>query len=621
MKQIIVLAVIFVALLAAVVVKETSRPDAGSLRDQVSLQRLGPAAFTPEEVTAIEIAGPGGADPFTVTRTGDVWVVDGAFRAPAAAGIADRLVEAVAESRGELRLDDSSALAKFDLTPERASTVTLRNAAGSVLAQFALGRSSGTQGAFVRPTFDGVRDGAYAVSQDLRAALGLSQTQPGAADPEAPAAAHFHDIHMPNLALDDTTRVEILSPNWTVAFEKAGVEWAAVEGAPSVPMRPSGIRQLVSTLGGAFTAKSLVNPAEREALGLNAPLYRVTAVLADGTRRSAIGAADRAGKRFFVRLDVEQDPDVVYECQQYAWEQLFPPGSQLFEFPSLGVANKGLGQVRVEKAPETFAMTRAGGDPSVAWQVVEPGWGLVPAETPIRNYVTLLSGVRATDWYGGSAPFSQEALVRYGAEGTSPDALSELRIGQEAPGGNGRLAILANAPDRIVVLPQATVDRLLPDVLSMFEARPLTGTVPADVTGVKVSFLQGDSADPLLFELTRDEAGEWTVRHGAEASPGDRNAIASWLDDLIRVELDARSDYTGPARYEIEVRRGERVTTMGFGPVDDGDQSVLLGGAGFVTSATIEIPDAGTLVATDAGGENPGDGTGNDDSDSPDDDE
>jgi hypothetical protein len=609
MKQIGVLAILFVALLAAVIVKETSRPEAGSLRDQVSLQRLGPVAFTPEEVVAIEIAAPGGESSFALTRNDDVWLVEGAFRAPAAAGVVEQLLQAVSESRGELRLDDAAALAKFDLTPERASAVTLRNAAGTAVAQFALGRSSGTQGAFVRPTFDGVRDGAYAVSQDLRAALGLARTQPGDTDPAAPQAAHFHDVHMPNLALDDTARVEIVSPNWALAFEKAGAEWAAVEGAPDLPMRPAGIQQLVRTLGTAFTATSLVDPAERSALGLDDAAYRVTAVLADGTRRSVIGAADREAKRFFARLDVEQDPDVVYECQQYAFERLFTPGSQLFEFSSLGVENKGLGQVRIESVPETFAMTRAGNDAQADWTVVEPGWGLVPVETQVRNYVTLLNGVRPVDWYAGSEPFTEEAVVRYGAEEDDPATLTALRIGQAAPDGVGRLAILATAPERIVVLAESTVERLLPDVLSMFEARPLTGTVPADVTGVKASFLLRDSADPLLFELTRDDEGDWMVRHGEETSPGNGNAIASWLDDLIRVELEARSDYTGPAMYEIEVRRGDVVTTLGFGPAEGGTQPVMIGGAGFLADREIEVPEAASLVAEMKSGENPGDGT------------
>jgi hypothetical protein len=555
-KQIGVLAVLFVVLLAAVIVKETSRPTAGSLRDQVPLQRLGPGTFTADDVAAIEIAGPAGADPFRVVRSGDVWVVEGAFRAPAAAGHVDTLLQAVVEARGELRLEDPSALSKFDLSAERASTVVLRDAAGTALADFALGRSSGTQGAFVRPRFEGVRDGAYAVSQNLRSALGLPRTQPGAADPELPRAAHFHDVNLPNLALEETASVEVESPLWKVTFVKSDVEWSAADGAPDLPLRPSGIRQLVQTLGGSLTATTLVDPAQREELGLNAAPYRVTAVLPDGTRRSAVGAADRENGRYFVRLDTEQDPDVVYECTQYAWERLFPPGSQLFEFASLGVANKGLGQVRIEGGDVPFAMTRPGSDANLPWIIREPAWSLLPADAQLRNYVTLLNSVRPVDWYAGEEAFVEEAAVRWGTEEAALGELDSLRIGQTAPGGAGLLAILPGDPDRVVVLAESTTERLVPDVLTLFDPRPLSAALPTDVSGVEVRNLGADGADPVQMSMERDAEGVWTVRHGGTESRGDVDAITSWVDDLLQVEIVERGGEDSSALTEIEIRRG-----------------------------------------------------------------
>ncbi len=610
MKQLVLLAILFVALLTAVIVKEASRPEAGTLREQVALQRLGAAAFSPGDVAQIEIAGPGGGVSFAIEKQGDIWVVEGAFRAPASAGNVERLIKAVADSRGELRIDDTAALADFDLTTERATTVVLRSAAGTALADFALGRSSGTQGAFVRPRTDGIRDGAYAVSQDLRGALGLPHTQPGAGEQAVPEATYFHDLNLPNLALDDTTRIELHTPNWDVVFEKAGSEWAAVEGAPDVPLRPSGVQGLVRTLGGALSATALVDPARRAELGLDDAPYRVTAVLADGTRRSAIAAADREGGKYYVRLDTEQDPDVVYECAKWAWESLLPPGSQIFEFSSLGVQNDGLGQVRIDGADEPFAMTRPSDSMQETWSITAPTWPLPPADTQLRSYVTLLNSVRPIDWYAGKAPFEESAVVSYGPGAASVDELTLLRIGQKAPAGNGRLAILANAPERVIVLSDSVVARLLPDLMMLFDERPLSGAVPADVTGVTVREIDADGARSELFALTRGADGTWMVRTGGDDSPADDNAVASWLDDLLRLEVTERADDEGaaPAGREIEIRRGDEALTIGVVPATDGERQVLLGGTRFTTDTAIEVPDASSLVAADEGGENPGAG-------------
>lgn len=606
MKQIGVLAVLFAVLLAAVIVKETSRPSAGSLRDQVPLQRLGPAAFEASDVDGIEIAGPGGADPFRIVRGGAVWVVEGAFRAPAAAGKVDELLGAVIAARGELRLDDAAAFAKFDLTDERASTVILRSAAGSVLAEFALGRSSGTQGAFVRPRFAGVRDGAYAVSQDLRGALGLARTRPGDAAPEAPRAEHFHDLNLPNLAVDGTARIELVSPLWTLAFAKTGADWAPVEGAPDLPVRSSGIAQIARTLGSAPSATALVDPARRAELGLDAAAHRVTAVLEDGSRRSAVGAADREGQKYYVRLDAEQDPDVVYECSRYTFERLFPPGSQLFEFTTLGVQEKTLGQVRIEGTTEPFAMQRAANDTNEPWTVVTPGWSLPPRAAQLRDYGVLLNGVRPIDWYAGDAPLEVESIVRWGGTDAPAAELTELRIGQAAPGGGGRLAVLPTDPDRIVVLADSVVQRLVPDLMTLFEPRPLSGAVPGDVTGVTVRTLSGDTAGD--FEVRRDEDGAWRVLHGGTDDPGNANAIASWVDDLIGIEVVERGDGAAAPAVEIVVRRGATELTLGIGPEADGRRGLTVDGVPFVTDTPIDVPGAASLVGEEPARENPGDG-------------
>ena len=141
-----------------------------------------------------------------------------------------------------MRIGHEDRLGSVELTDDRATRVQLEDANGAKLADFALGKSSGQRGAFVRPRFDGVRDGAYAVSQDLRGDLGLSATRSGDTRPQAPRAAHFHDLALPPFAMEGSMRIEMMTPGWTVAFEKRGPAWIAAERNSRIATTSSGRR-------------------------------------------------------------------------------------------------------------------------------------------------------------------------------------------------------------------------------------------------------------------------------------------------------------------------------------------------------------------------------------------
>ena len=615
MKQIGLLAILFAVLLAAVVSKELSRPEAGALRDQVPLVPLGTRAFTVADVAASDVAGPGGADAFTLRRDGDRWLVEGAFRAPAATGTVERLVEELSTARGELRLEDAAKLSKFDLSDDRAATVAVRDAQGALLSRVAIGRSSGTQGAFVRLLHEGADDDrAYAVTKDVRAALGLPRTRSADDAPQAPRAAHFHDLDLPPLAVDGATRVEITSPLWTLAFEKAGAEWAPAAGVPAdLAIKPAAVRDIVQPSSGNLTASAPVDPARRAELGLGEGAYRVAVILADGSRRAAVGAADHGAQTFHLRLDVAQDPDVVYEASRWSFERRFPPGSKLFDFKTLDVADEGLVRIEIASERGALAMERPSGRAPDDWTLLEPRWALAPRQQQLRDITALLRGVRPIDLTTGDVAFEPWATVRW----TRRDAetAQELRIGQAAPGGAGRLAILPDDPERTVVIAETTVDRIVPDPVELHERRPLHGVLSEDVTVLAVRAAGGDE----LFRVARAADGAWNLAEGGRERRADSLAVSDWLDRLLLLEVDGLADEPVTATHEVVVERKNGLPVVIGAARGAADARIVIGGVTFDATEADLAPEASSLAGAPAGGGDTQDGAEDDGDDTLDD--
>ena len=165
---------------------------------------------------------------------------------------------------------------------------------------------------------------------------------------------------------------EPLDGTWSVAFEKRGKDWVGVEGAPSVPLRAQGLKQLVAQLGGNTSATELVDPATAKELGLDEPGYSVTVVGLDGEKRIALAVADRESNAYYVRLDVEQETPVVYSLTRYAFDRLFPQGGSLFEFAPLGAED--ITRFEVTRDDGDIVMTRDAADDD--WTVATPAWPL-----------------------------------------------------------------------------------------------------------------------------------------------------------------------------------------------------------------------------------------------------
>ncbi|MCE9636173.1 MAG: DUF4340 domain-containing protein [Planctomycetes bacterium] len=607
MKRVLPVAILFAGLLAITVVKEVSRArvDEGGA-DTDDYVPFAVEKFTVNDVEKIEVTGPAGAEPaFVVERDGARWLMTKPFRAPAHVNAVEDLCKALASGDAEMRTDDAGALRDVDLIPERATQVRLTGAGGKPLTHVAIGRSTGAKGAFVR-FMGGTNDvRAFETATDVRGLLGLGRTAVGDADPEQPKPAQFRDRDFPTLKLDNPKRVEVVAPGRRVVLERTSGPadkpegWKVVAGGPGLPVNAGGVQQMLQRLGPDFHAKDLADPADLAKLGLADPRWSVSVTLDDGTVKRTFGACDPKRDVYYARLDAKQDPDVVYEATSWEWQRLFPPGSGLFTFENADFPDDQLTRMVVDRnvggVAERLEIVRDGTKPTDDWRVVEPDWPLAPKQTSLRSLVSVLRNVRPIDWIDGTDLGPEEITIRAGRSGVADGELPTVRVGGQSPAGKDRVATVPNAPGRVLVLADSTVDRIAVPAASLFEAKVLHGWTEADVTAVRVERRVGETWAP-SFSIERRAAG-FELVVGADSTPAASAATTKWITALLGLETRDPAAADSPAdeaRLTLERKAGAPVTLIVSQP-KDGRRTLTLGSYRFPSDTADLLPAADAL--------------------------
>ena len=603
--------------------KECGRPRARSLSEEVELRPVAAAPFTADDVRIVEVTAPGGAEPaYTVVREGERWIVTKPFRAPASGATVRSFNEAIARAEGELRAESAAALEEFHLTPDRATTVTLRGDGDKVLAHFALGRTAGTRGTFVRLLGDGQdEDAAYEVTNDLRGLVGLRQTQAGEVTPETPEAGFFHDKSVPQFDATKAKSVALAAPGRRLDLVKEGAAWKVGEGGPTWTLKKEGVDEMLRHLGGGLRPQALVDPAKRAELGFDAPTHRLEVAFEDGATRTVVGVAPTEGDKHYVRLDAEQDPDVLWEVASYEFGRVFPRGQTFFDLPKADAPEEGVGRIVVERTADPWQrieIARTGTRAQDDWTLVAPKWPLEPRQSALRSLGGLVTTVRAVDYVDATTLDAPTTVVRYGAPGVADDAMSEIRIGDAAPGTKDRLATFSGAAPggRVVVVAESTADRLAPKPLDLFEPKLFSGWTEADVTVVRVD------GGPVV---TRTGA-TWSLAKPGVAEPATARTQAAldWLDALLALEarsMAPAAEAKDGVTVTVERKRGTPRTIVVF-PAKDGKRAVEVAGVmAEVDDAAGLLPEASNLEAAPAAPEKSEEPKDEDDSDEEDVDE
>jgi len=586
-KELAPLAVAFTVLAALVAWHEATSGSSRGLVEEAGLKTLAIREFTPDDAAKIEVAAPGATAPaYTLEKKEKSWRVTSSFVAPASGGNVTKLLDALAKAEGEFRSDDKAALEQFDLTPQKSVGVRVLDKDGKELVHLAVGRTSGPHGAFVRNLAESDDPRAYSLTSDLRGLLGLSRTTVGEREADKPDAGYFHEKEFPQFKITAAKHAEFVSPGRSVAFDlakkdekdKTG-EWKVASGGPGVPPKKDGLERAIATLGGGLHPTALVDPAKKSELGFDAPKYRIAVTSDDGTTRAAVGTTDAASEHYYVRLDAAQDPDVVYEANEYEFHQMFPQGQVLFDLPKLDVPKDGPTRLLVDrKGRDGIEMTRKGTKPSFDWTLAAPAWPLEAKQTALRGLGSSLSAVRVLDYVDATELGEAEITVRFGAAGAPDDQLATLAVGGKAPAGKERLATLPGKPGHVFVIGENTLDRLAPEPLSLFETKVLHGWQKDDVTAVRVQDRGG-------LTLTRD-GDDWSFTDEATAkTAAPKAAIDKCLDRLLAANVTGVMSAAKRTDFEftnVTVERKDGTpATFGVSVTKDGQRVVVLGDAIF----------------------------------------
>lgn len=599
MSRLTPLAVAFVALGALVVWRESTRGGVRNLAEEADLRAFAARTFTSDDVSKIEVTAPGGDAPeFSLVREDKGWRALGAFKAPASGGAVTKLLDALAKAEGEFRSDDKAALEQFGLSKAKAVGVRVLDKDGKELVHLAVGATANQRGAFVRDLADGADDSkAYSIASDVRGLLGLPRTSVGAREPDRPAAAHFHDKEFPQLAVEKPTRVELSAPGRVVAFEKAATdakekpgEWKVAAGGPDAPFKKEVVDIVLKKLGGSFHPTGLVDPAKKKELGLDEPKYRLSVTTESGPPRVVVASTDAACEHFYVRLDAAQDPEVVYEANEYEFHQLFPTGSSMFELPKVEVGKDKDAPTRIvveRKGRETIEIQRGGTKPTDDWLLMRPAWPLATKQSALRGVSTQPGAVNVVDYVDDAQAPEPEVVVRYGASGVPDDQLKTISIGGKAPAGKDRLATLSAKPGRVFVVAENILERLAPEPLSLFETKILHDWKRDDVTAVRIA---GGA------EIVR-AGDEWKT--GAEKAVAEISVAAAWLDALFTLEVKGvvpAGEGETFTSLVIERREGAPLALQ-IGPAADGKRVVKIGEfRATVADMPGLLPDAASLL-------------------------
>lgn len=604
MRRIAPVVVAFVVLAALVAVKEAGSTS-GAV-DRGDIVRLTPKNFTIAEIASIEVTAPGGAAPAsTIEKTGDTWFVTKPFKAPASVGAVEQLAKALSEADGELRSDDAAQFGEFHVTADRATTVRVVGTDGKALAHLAIGRTSGSQGAFIRLLGDGASPGALSTTKDLRGLLGLPRTSAGDAPPATPEPSHFHDKTFPSIDLTTAKRLDVIAPGRTASFQRGARGWESVKdqnGNATVPagaLNAEGIQQILRTAGPEFRPAGLADPTDLAKLGLAEPKWTLAFTLEDGTVHRIFGSIgmDGGDGKCYVRLDAKQGPEIVYECQTWEFERLFPKGSGLVTFDSVPCPEKSLYRVVLTpKDGPRIEVVRDGTKPADDWRVVSPAWGLAAKQQSLRNLTALVKNIRPIDWVDAADMGEVQATLRFGAKDGPDESLTTVEIGGKGPAGKDRLARLPGSVGNgsgVRVLADSTVDRLVVDPLSLFETKVLHGWFEADITTVRAERREGDAWVP-AWSLAKDGDAWKLTRNGVTENGAAKDAKPAAVEAFIGKALAAEvkrlmpSDGAGAAAPAIRLtfeRLEGAPAVFAVSEPKDGKCSALVGPSSFEIDA------------------------------------
>ena len=591
-KALIPLAVI-IAVLGGIVFLKSSDDETATLLEEVELSRLLPEDLTQGHIARLEIYNGGAAEEILELRREpgeEGWIVFTHFDAPVTATKIDTFLGNLVGLQGEFRaIGGESSFGTYDLTEESAVHIIGYKDTGDALGFHVLvGKSPGYGNRFMRAAGE---DTIYVADVDLRQAAGIQSDE----NADAPKPDTWLDKKILEFEKTDITKLTLTMPGKEVAFEyrekpaeepeetpegeedaeapptlTPEYEWVAVSGGGGHPIKDTGLQGVlgkIATLG----ASGIVDPANKEEYGLDAPVFGVRATLLGESDEIVLeaGHPDRDSDGY-VRV-ASRNRDVVYKLSRYNFEQLFPKGSTLFNLPRLSFDIQDMAEITIESPEGSFMLAKD----ADAWQVVEPASDLPVATSKLTGIATTLAAWQADDYFDSADASGLSSPERTATFKTANGRAQTIEVGGECESAGGRYARL-NELSAVLGISKSDVSKVFPETKDLFE-RDMFDIDEADIQAIEIT---------RTATLRLDRTGNgWTLTAGglttdAKTDAGDNLALAIadlQADDLIFGEARIQGGFLASVgvimrdgaehRFNVEIEQtsgGHPVTIPGL---------------------------------------------------------
>jgi hypothetical protein len=393
-KQLLPLAIILVALVAAVVLlKRPTTPT--KLADEVGFERIFPASLTADAIQGIDLyQGDKKDHTVQLRRQGDTWVAASYYNAPVKADKVRKLLDGVSKLEGDVRADKADMLDTFKLKDTQALHVLFyTDQPDKPTAHLLAGKSSGRSG-FVRRA---EQNRVYSVNLNLRTEAGLY----GNETDKVPEAKPWLNLQLHDIPKDQVTGVELQSPGRRLqlalkkpkpeksaehaksadgeakskdepdtsaaapkakaAAPKAKPEWELIEPKVNYPLKQGVVEGMVTTLR-TLRGDDVVAPDKMAEYGLDSPPYRAVLTVEEEGKEArqvtiAVGnTVSKEDEKRYVRL--EQDDSPVYLLPKWSFHQVFPTLGTILTLDVLNLTPDDIVRVGWEQAGQSLALER-----------------------------------------------------------------------------------------------------------------------------------------------------------------------------------------------------------------------------------------------------------------------
>ncbi len=549
-KSLIPLLVILAVLVALVVWKSTGTHEP-TIAEQVQLARLVPEGITPADVARVELFAGGKPDEKVVVARSaedpDVWTVTSHFDSPVDKEMIDKYLKMLVKLKGEFRAtaNTDEALEDYNLTDAQAFHVQgFKRDSEEPIFDLLTGAAPSQSQVFMRPA--SAKD-VYVLDKNPRREAKVYQDEPGA----VPEAKHWLDLAVVNLDKEKVTKVDLVTPDKTLVFEKrekpgeepetpeaetaeeapateempkpVEYEWALAQGGPGGEFKQAALDSLLGKFA-PLNATTVVDPAKKADWGLDNPVFKVT-LSVDGEEAPVVlegGRPDPSGPGYFRVAGAS--PEVIYEMSKWQFDPIFPKGRDLFTLAGLDVQGDDISRVALTQPEGDVVLVKDGDD----WIIETPAADLEVQKNTLTTVASTLASWSPADYADSADAASLDQPART-VTFTAGEETHVIAVGNDAGGIDGAYVRLANS-DTVLIMNRSDLDRIFVAPKDLYE-RTLLDIDSLDIKTITVS----RSEDP--FELVQGDQG-WSLKAGDAESEADNDAAEDLAEAIASLQAE-----------------------------------------------------------------------------------